>query len=147
VSRMSMPHSQQPVLEYSANGYIRLTYAAFCGLRFPKRLVMEDDDLRRDLVDQEVPAFCAGYCDWVDDTSSVQVSVGWAWFIADREATQQLAPGGFSSNVMFISGEGADLGTAKTNELLETWLSEIPWQAFTGFDEFGNARMSIHSLH
>lgn len=142
-----MPHSQQPVLEYSANGYIRLTYAAFCGLNFPKRLVIEDDDLRRDLVDQELPTFCAGYCDWVDDTTTVQVSVGWAWFIAGGDGTQQLAPGGFSSNVMFVSGEGADLGIAKTNELLETWLSEISWQAFTGFDEFGNARMSIHSLH
>jgi hypothetical protein len=147
VSRTSTSQSQQPVLEYSANGYIRLTYAAFCGLHFPKRLVIEDDDLRRDLVDQEVPAFCAGYCDWVDDTTNVQVSIGWAWFIADHNATQQLAPGGFSSNVMFVSGEGTDLGITKTNELLETWLSGISWQAFTGFDEFGNARMSIHSLH
>lgn len=147
MSRMSMTHSQQPVLEYSANGYIRLTYATFCRLKFPKRLVIEDDDLRRDLVDQELPAFCAGYCDWVDDTTTVQVSIGWAWFIAGRDAAQQLAPGGFSSNVMFISGEGADLGVAKTNELLETWLSGISWQAFVGFDEFGNARMNVHSLH
>jgi hypothetical protein len=147
VSRMSMSHSQQPVLEYSENGYIRLTYATFCRLHFPKRLLIEDDDLRRELIDQELPAFCAGYCDWVDDTTTVQVSIGWAWFMSGGEASQRLAPGGFSSNVMFVSGEGSDLGVAKTSELLETWLSEISWQAFVGIDAFGNARMRANSLH
>lgn len=141
------PNSPLPPLEYSNNGYIRLTYPQFCTLHFPKRLSIEDDDVRRELIDQALPAFCAGYCDWVDDTTAVQVSIGWAWFIADDSATQQLAPGGFSSNVMFISLEGADLGVAKTNELLENWLAGISWQAFTGFDEVGNAKLSVPALH
>lgn len=136
-----------PALAYSENGYIRLTYATFCRLHFPKRLLIEDDDLRRDLVDQELPAFCAGYCDWVDDTTPVHISIGWAWFVSRSDASQWLAPGGFSSNVMFVSGDGADLGVAKTNELLERWLSEISWQAFVGVDMFGNAKMSAHSVH
>ncbi len=146
-----MPHTTMTpshlCFEYSENGYIRLTYAQFCGLHFPKRLFIEDDDLRRELVDQALPAFCAGYCDWVDDTTTVQVSIGWAWFIAATDFRQRLAPGGFSSNVMFVSLEGVDLGVAKTNELLETWLSGIAWQAFAGFDELGNAKMGVHSLH
>jgi hypothetical protein len=137
----------QPRLEYSENGYIRVTYAQFCGLRFPKRLFIEDDELRRELVDQELPAFCAGYCDWVDDTTAVQVSIGWAWFITGTDCAQRLAPGGFSSNVMFVSPDGMDLGAAKTNELLATWLSGISWQAFIGFDDVGNVKMSVHSLH
>src|ERR1700760_4255467 len=120
----------QPSFEYSASGYIRLTFAQFCALHFPKRLFIEDDDLRRELVDQALPAFCAGYCDWLDDTTAVQVSIGWAWFIAGDNAAQQLAPGGFSSNVMFVSLEGADLGVAKTHEMLERWLANIRWQAF-----------------
>jgi Domain of unknown function (DUF4902) len=147
VSRMSKSHSQQPALHYSENGYIRLTYATFCCLRFPKRLLIEDDDLRRDLIDQELPAFCAGYCDWVDDTTTAQISIGWAWFISGSDASQQLAPGGLSSNIMFVSGEDTDLGVAKTNELLETWLSGISWRAFVGLDALGNARMSVYSVH
>lgn len=141
------PNSLLPPLEYSNNGYIRITYPQFCTLRFPKRVSIEDDDVRRELIDQAVPAFCAGYCDWVDDTTAVQVSVGWAWFITDDSATQQLAPGGFCSNVMFISLEGVDLGVAKTNELLENWLAGISWQAFTGFDEVGNVKLSGQALH
>jgi hypothetical protein len=147
VSRISMPQGQTTNLEYSENGYIRLTYDRFCALRFPKRFVIEDDDLRRELADQEVPAFCAGFCDWVDDTSIAHVSVGWAWFIAATDSAQRLAPGGFSSNVMFVSVEGVDLGVVETNKLLENWLSGISWQSFVGFDELGNAQMSFHSLH
>lgn len=139
--------SPLPALEYSEAGYIRLTYPQFCALQFPRRLSFEDDDLRRELIDQALPAFCAGYCDWVDDTTAVQVSVGWAWFVADRDATQQLAPGGFSSNIMFVSLDGVDLGTAKTNELLANWLAGIPWQAFIGFDDVGNANLNVHALH
>jgi hypothetical protein len=40
-----------------------------------------------------------------------------------------------------------DLGAAKTNELLENWLAGISWQTVTGFDEVGNAKLSVHSLH
>ena len=147
MSRIPSQSSPLPTLEYSGNGYIRLTYSQFCALHFPKRLSIEDDDLRRELIDQALPAFCAGYCDWVDDTTAVQVSVGWAWFVAGVDATQQLAPGGFSSNVMFISLDGIDLGAARTNELLETWLAGISWQAFGGFDDVGNAKLSVHALH
>ncbi len=147
MSRIESQSSTLPVLEYSASGYIRLTYPQFCALHFPRRLSIEDDDLRRELADQALPAFCAGYCDWVDDTTAVQVSVGWAWFIADRHATQQLAPGGFCSNVMFISLDGTDLGVAKTHELLANWLAGVPWQAFAGFDDVGNVDLSSHALH
>jgi hypothetical protein len=147
VSRIESSSSPLPALEYTETGYIRLTFLQFCALHFPRRLSIEDDDLRRELIDQALPAFCAGYCDWVDDTTAVQVSVGWAWFVADRHAAQQLAPGGFSSNVMFVSIEGVDLGVAKTNELLAAWLAGISWQAFAGFDEVGNARLNLLALH
>ncbi|MEP6484916.1 MAG: DUF4902 domain-containing protein [Rudaea sp.] len=142
-----MPQQPNAVLEYSESGYIRLTYARFCALTFARRQLVEDDDLRRELIDQEVPAFCAGFCDWTDDSSSAQVSVGWAWYISTSDSAQQLAPGGFSSNVMFVSVEGADLGIATTNQLLKAWLSEVSWQSFVGFDDRGNATMCLHSLH
>jgi Domain of unknown function (DUF4902) len=146
VPQITMTQST-PRLEYSENGYIRLTYVQFCALNFPKRLFIEDDELRRELVDQELPAFCAGFCDWVDDTTAVQVSVGWAWFITGTDSTQRLAPGGFSSNVMFVSLDGNDVGAAKTNEMLGEWLTGVLWQAFVGFDDVGNAKMVVHSLH
>jgi len=87
-----------------------------------------DEDLRSDLLTQDVPAYCAGYCDWIDISTSVHVSVGWAWFATARGAPQLLAPGGMSSNVMMTSADGIDLGPAKTDELLKAWLSSQAWQ-------------------
>src|SRR5215475_8583811 len=52
VTSIESQSSPLPALEYSANGYIRLTYEQFCSLHFPRRLSFEDDDLRRELVDQ-----------------------------------------------------------------------------------------------
>jgi hypothetical protein len=137
----------QTPLEYSENGYIRLTFPQFCELTFPKRLVIEDDDLRRELIDQELPAFCAGYCDWLDDTCAVQISVGWAWFTTARDMVQVLAPGGVSSNVMFVSPDGRDLGTAQTSGLLQGWLATMAWQARVRINRLGEAEIERFSLH
>jgi hypothetical protein len=114
--------------EWSEDGYIRLTFQRFCKLNFSQRLTIADDDLRSDLLAQDVPAFSAGYCDWLDISTTVHVSVGWAWFATDNNAPQLLAPGGMSSNVMIMSPDGYDLGPAKTDELLKAWLSSQAWQ-------------------
>jgi len=115
-------------LEWSEDGYIRLTFQRFCQLSFARRLTIADDDLRSDLVAQDVPAFAAGYCDWLDISTPVRISIGWAWFATDPESPQLLAPGGVSSNVMITSPDGSDLGPSKTNELLKSWLSSQCWQ-------------------
>ena len=134
-------------LEYSEDGYIRLTFQRFCTLQFSERLMINDDDLRNELLEQNVPAFGAGYCDWLDVSTSVQVSVGWAWFVTARHAQQLLAPGGLSSNVMLTSPDGNDLGTAKTDELLNAWLSSQRWQKnrhFARSDQSEPDRLSVH---
>jgi hypothetical protein len=115
-------------INWSEDGYIRLTFQRFCRLSFTQRMTITDDDLRCDLLAQDVPAFSAGYCDWIDISTPVQVSVGWAWFMTDQGAPQLLAPGGMSSNVMITSVDGTDLGPAKTDELLKAWLSNQAWQ-------------------
>ena len=115
-------------ISWSEDGYIRLTFQRFCRLSFSQRMTITDDDLRTDLLAQDVPAYCAGYCDWLDVSTSVQVSVGWAWFATDQGAPQLLAPGGMSSNVMITSLDGQDLGPGKTDELLKAWLSSQKWQ-------------------
>jgi len=115
-------------LVWSEDGYIRLTFQRFCQLSFARRLSIADDDLRSDLVAQDVPAFAAGYCDWLDISTPVRISIGWAWFATDPESPQLLAPGGVSSNVMITSPDGSDLGPSKTNELLKSWLSSQCWQ-------------------
>ena len=115
-------------ISWSEDGYIRLTFQRFCRLSFSQRLTITDDDLRTDLLAQDVPAYSAGYCDWIDVSTSVHVSVGWAWFATDQGAPQLLAPGGMSSNVMITSLDGQDLGPAKTDELLKAWLSSQKWQ-------------------
>ncbi len=115
-------------LEYSEDGYIRLTFQQLCTLQFSQRQTINDDDLREELVEQDVPAMGAGYCDWLDASTAVQISVGWAWFVTAQDAPQLLAPGGLSSNVMITSADGNDLGPSKTDELLRAWLSGQAWQ-------------------
>jgi len=115
-------------LEWSEDGYIRLTFQRFCQLSFARRMTIADDDLRSDLLAQDVPAFAAGYCDWLDISTPVHISIGWAWFATDPDSPQLLAPGGVSSNVMITSPDGSDLGPGKTNELLKAWLSSQCWQ-------------------
>ena len=134
-------------LEYSADGYVRLTFAQFCALAFSKRQTMEDEDLRQELIDQELPVLRAGYCNWLDESTPVQVSVGWAWFCTDCDAAQLLAPGGINSNVMFVSLGGHDLGTALTDGLLKAWLSGRTWQAtptFVGQQETARDKAWVH---
>jgi len=97
-------------------------------LIFSQRLTIADDDLRGELLAQDVPAYCAGYCDWIDISTAVHVSVGWAWFTTEQGSPRLLAPGGLSSNVMMMSPDGEDLGPAKTDELLKAWLSSQSWQ-------------------
>jgi len=128
---MTQSSQWQPPAEcirWSEDGYIRLTFQRFCRLSFAQRMSITDEDLRSDLLTQDVPAYCAGYCDWIDISTSVHVSVGWAWFATARGAPQLLAPGGMSSNVMMTSADGIDLGPAKTDELLKAWLSSQAWQ-------------------
>lgn len=120
-------------LEYSADGYVRLTFAQFCALAFSKRETIEDEDLRQELLDQDFPVLSAGYCNWLDESTPVQVTVGWAWFCTACDEPQLLAPGGINSNVMFISLGGNDLGTVLTDGLLKAWLSARTWQANPSF--------------
>jgi hypothetical protein len=134
-------------LKYSDDGYVRLTYLQFCDLRFSKRCAVSDDDLRRELLAQDIPAHCAGYCDWLDDSTAVQVSVGWAWFSAADYAPRIMAPGGMSSNVMLICPDGSDLGPATTDELLRAWLSTRIWDAETHFDYLGRSESDSVSVH
>ncbi len=134
-------------LEYSEDGYIRLTFHQFCSLQFSHRLTMNDDDLRDELLEQDVPAFSAGYCEWRDISTSVQTSVGWAWFVTADDTPELLAPGGLSSNVMITSVGGNDLGTAKTDELLRAWLSSQRWQKNTHFTHSARCESDSLSVH
>lgn len=110
----------------SLDGYIRITFDAFSSLNFQRKLRWEDEGLRQDLIVDDVPAFCAGYCEWATEGKPDQVSVGWAWFaLADRRTF--IAPGGISSNVMLITPTGYDLGMRRTSKLLHAWLSGETW--------------------
>lgn len=124
----SMQWPAAECIRWSEDGYIRLTFQRFCCLSFAQRMTITDDDLRSDLLAQDVPAHSAGYCDWIDVSTAVHVSVGWAWFATGQGAPLLLAPGGLSSNVMITSADGNDLGPAKTDELLRAWLSSQRWQ-------------------
>jgi hypothetical protein len=111
----------------SLDGYIRITFDAFSSLNFQRKLAWEDKGLRHDLIVDDIPASCAGYCEWATDETPDQVSIGWAWFsLADGRIF--IAPGGISSNVMLVTQASYDLGMHKTNELLQAWLAGEVWQ-------------------
>ena len=110
----------------SLDGYIRLTFDAFSRLNFHRKLAWEDEDLQQDLILEDVPACCAGYCEWATD-GALQVSIGWAWFgVADGR--KFIAPGAINSNIMLVTQTSYDLGMHRTDELLRAWLSGESWQ-------------------
>lgn len=113
---------------YSADGYVRLTYPCFCKLLFRHRTSISDDALLEELTSQNIPAVRAGYCDWMDDSTMAQISVGWAWFASAEGVPELLAPGGVSSNVMLVCGRGRDLGWLRTDQMLQRWLSQRQWR-------------------
>lgn len=131
---------------YSADGYVRLTFPQFCRLKFLTRQSFDDDDLRRELLESNVPALSAGYCDWLDESTSVRISVGWAWFTVHHALPQMLAPGGVSSNVMLTTSDGCDLGPTRTDELLQAWLSTRVWETIAEVHDFDLAEVA-YSIH
>lgn len=123
----SLPPSPGMPLSRSFDGYIRITFDAFSSLDFRERRAWEDPELCDELVQEDVPAFHAGYCEWATERLPDQVSIGWAWF-RSADGRTLLAPGGISSNVMFVAGGFHDLGPHRTHELLQSWLTGEPWQ-------------------
>lgn len=123
-------------------GYLPMAFAEFCRLEFPERMAFEDDSVIRELSLQGPPPLRAGYCDWVDTSAGRQVCVGWAWCRHLGDAQDQLAPGGLSSNVMFVDHGGRALGPQLTGEMLRFWLSMRPWQGTlqtSPSDHYGHA--------
>ncbi len=113
------------------DGYIRLTYAAFCALPMRSHLAWQDGELLNELREQGVQAKVAGYCEWVSRVPNIPVSIGWAWFISESGADVGLAPGGVSCNLMLCTEHGCDLGANTTAELLTRWLASMPWKHTT----------------
>jgi len=111
----------------SFDGYIRITFDTFLTLNFSKRLAWKDGDLYAELIREGFPANSAGYCEWSTDNALSPVSLGWAWFcIADGRIF--LAPGGISSNLMFIMPSSDDMKARNTERLLCAWLTGEDWQ-------------------
>jgi len=113
------------------DGYIRLTYDAFCALPMRSHLAWQDSELLNELRQQGVPAGVAGYCEWVSRLPDFPVSIGWAWFISESGEDFGLAPGGLSCNIMLCTEHGSDLGAHATEELLTRWLASTPWKPTT----------------
>jgi hypothetical protein len=126
ISMSTSSHLQD--FESSRDGYIRLTISAFLDLQFDLRSAWLDEDLREELVLDDVPAYCAGYCEWMTMVGVPRASIGWAWFRSTVDGQAFLAPGGISTNVMLVTLGGQDLGTRNTDSLLQSWLSNQPWQ-------------------
>jgi len=103
-----------------------MTFADFCSLRFPRRFNIQDRYLLIELKARNVPAIRAGYCDWLDNTTSVTLNIGWEWY--ETSASRQLVPGGISSNVMLLTANGADFERTQRDTLLHFWLEQQHWR-------------------
>lgn len=115
------------------DGYIRLTYKAFLDLRFERREVWEDEDLRMELVREGASATRAGYCEWTAHRTRPPAhepklaSLGWTWIERHGGAPTPIEDG-LSSNIMLLCDGSYDLGAEETCRLLHRWLSDQPWQ-------------------
>lgn len=111
----------------SPDGYIRLRLSSLDTISFVHLFSECDDDFLHELRSQTVPALCAGFSEWVSD-SSPAISIGWSWFIHSDSERMMLAPDGVRSNVMLIDMQGYDLGSQKTAILFSAWLGAFEWQ-------------------
>lgn len=115
--------ASQPKISF--DGYVRLTFDAFTRLTFTRKSAWEDAEISRELCAEGIQAERAGYCEWETD-DDFAITVGWTWFtIAGGQ--RFVAPGGVSSNLMFVTDKKYDVGAFKTNELLGAWLSSVRW--------------------
>jgi hypothetical protein len=109
------------------DGYVRLSFDELLQLDFNQKSIWEDQGLLEDLVEEDVHASKAGYCEWATRLDGQNISIGWAWFEA-RDSRVCLAPGGLSSNLMLITPKRYDLGMQKTFALLQSWLEGVDWR-------------------
>ena len=114
------------------DGYIRLTYKAFCELRFQPYMVWDDDELLDELLREGLQISRAGYCEWTtpaglhDIRPGRAISLGWAWM---ESAQRQflLVHHGIQTNVMLVADDWSDLGTSATHQRLSSWLGMQAW--------------------
>ena len=111
----------------SPDGYVRMAFSSLTAIRFEHRLAWLDDELLQELLEENVPALKAGYCEW-NTAQAQQISLGWAWFTVCANGAACLAPGGISSNVMFVDAKCRDMGAQQTDALLRGWLASLQWQ-------------------
>ena len=116
------------MLTLAPDGLVRLSFNELCSLRLHPCMIWSDDDLRMELSESGIELVDAGYCEWASEMGVPQVSIGWAWYQGEPGQGMALAPGGISSNVMLRSQTGYDLGTGRTEELLQDWLAQLSWQ-------------------
>lgn len=116
------------------DGYIRLTYKAFCRLQFLPHMAWDDNELHSELLEEGLRVSRAGYCEWTapaglhDMRPNRMISLGWAWMeVADLRLL--LVPYGIQSNVMLLADDRTDLGTSATNRVLSAWLDRQHWTA------------------
>lgn len=129
-----------------ALGYIRLHLAEFLTLGFSERMVFEDQELCEELTDRGISVVRAGFCDWMDVSRGVDVCVGWAWFECFGDCGLNLAPGGFSTNVRLLDGNGSALSADHAERMLGLWLSQCNWQGSvtSPVDGYTPAEKSMH---
>ncbi|GAB3260425.1 DUF4902 domain-containing protein [Chitinimonas naiadis] len=116
------------MLTLAPDGLVRTDFSHLRALPFRPHLSWTDDLLREELCMQGLPAILAGHDEWASDTGPLSISIGWTWLQTDEGSPIELAPGGFSTNLMLRDVYGYDLGQQQTEALLQTWLHRIDWQ-------------------
>ena len=121
-----IPPGEQFVV--SRDGYIRTVPTRIASLRFVHLASACDRTLLAELKANAVPAFAAGYTEWVSETAPT-VSLGWDWYWDVISNRFLLATNDVRSNVMLVDAHGYDLGMNRTAQLICMWLTQLEWQA------------------
>lgn len=111
----------------SEDGYVRLTFEAFCNLPLFHLLSGLDEDNPASSSEGAVVTVISGYTEWISGTEPA-ITLGWDWQLANsRGSAHCVRISDPRSNVMLLDAQQHDLGSAKTARLLKTMIDQLSW--------------------
>lgn len=108
-------------IRISPDGYFRLQLSTFRNLPFKQMIANADANLLRGLIEQDIPAQLAGFCELASDVAPT-LSIEFDWYIhGETKLIMVLAPS-VRTNMMLINSSGDDYGRVRTHRLIAAWI-------------------------
>jgi hypothetical protein len=125
------PMTHSPLLFDSSlsDGYVRVPEIMLARLTLVHVSSGIDEGLLADLRADAIDALDAGYTEWQGAIHSLtlQVSIGWDWYIDGASGAFLIAWGDVRSNLMGVDHSGTDVGMVRTAGALAHRLMALNW--------------------